>query len=111
IAPTRPSRPQLIREALTDVVAGPRERQYLSSLIARDLCHDMRGGAEPVDTQARAITRHAKRAIANESGAEPRRHFGVRSTARHSKAIATIGDRIFRIAAVDRVTAKARGVA
>ena len=46
-----PGRAEPAREFLRRRVAGPREGEDLASLIARDLRHDVRRRAEPVDPE------------------------------------------------------------
>ncbi len=47
------------------------------ALVAGDLRHDVRRGAEAVEAELPRVAGHAQRAVADQAGAEQRRRLGV----------------------------------
>src|SRR6266702_4001171 len=64
----------------------------LPSLVARDLCHDMRRRAKAVDADPLALSGHAQGAVANQAGAQQRRRLDIAIARVDREAIALIGD-------------------
>jgi hypothetical protein len=80
-----PGGPQLARKLLAISIAGLGEGEDFASLPASDLRDDVRGRAETVDPEAPGVAGSDQRAIADQSGAEQRRRFGVRVFAGRAK--------------------------
>ena len=72
-----PGRTHRAREVLGCRVAGAGEGEQLAALVARDLRHDVGGGAEAVDAEPAGVAGHAQRAPADQAGAEQRCGLGV----------------------------------
>src|SRR5205823_4375561 len=111
VAAAAPRRAKLARKTLTFDVAGARERVDLAALVMSDLRDDMRRGAESVDADPLGPAGLPERAIADQSGAKPGRELDIGTAGRQPKAIATVGDRAFGVAAVDRIAGEAGEVA
>src|SRR5581483_380201 len=85
-------------EAAGGLVARANESIDLTALVAGDLRHDVRGGAEAVEPEPVRIAGHAQRTVADEPGAEQRRRIdgGVRRG--NGEAKARVGDGVLGIA-------------
>ena len=79
--------------------------------MPRDLRDDVRGGPEAVEADPPRVAGHPQRAVADEARAQPGREFLVREAVRKREAIARVGQRELRVAAVDRIAGEARRVA
>jgi hypothetical protein len=77
VRPTRPLGTKVARKALTLLIARSRERVHAPPLMARDLRDDVRRGAEAVQPEPFGFPSQAKRAIADEAGAQKRCRFDV----------------------------------
>lgn len=108
---TRPDCPEIASELLRLDVSGPCERIDLTTLEKRNLGDDVSRRSETVDTEPSSVPGHNQRAITDETCAQKRCCLGVRITFRDREAITLIGDGVFRVAAVERVTRKSRVVA
>src|SRR5207244_3077122 len=92
-------------------VSGLGERIDLATLEDRHLRDEMGGGAESVDPQALGPRRHRVRAVPDEPGAEQRRRVRIVELGRDLEAVALIGDRVTRVAAVVVEAREARALA
>ena len=63
------------------------------SLVARDLGHDVRRGAEPVDPEPRAVAGEPQRPVADQPGAQQRRGLEVAVPLGEREAEPRVGDR------------------
>ena len=104
-----PDRAEPAREFLRTRVARAGEGEHLPSLMPRHLRDDVGRGAEAVNSHAPrfaglAQTSDSRSSPAHSSGAAPTSSYasGIR------KAKPRIGDGVFRVAAVDRVSGEAR---
>ena len=71
----------------------------------------MRRRAEPVEAEPLGVARQAQRPEADQAGAEQRRRLEIRVAVGNREAEALVGDRVLRVAAVERVAGEARVVA
>src|SRR5438067_6918691 len=69
----------------------------------------MRGGAESVQPEARAVASHSVRAKPDESRARKRRRFGIAVALGQLERESSISDGVFGVPAVDVVAGKPRG--
>src|SRR5437868_11228110 len=79
--------------------------------MTRELRNDVRGCAEAMDAEPLAVAGHSQRAIADEAGAQPRRHFHSGAVGGQCEAIAAVRERVLRVTAVDRVAGESREIA
>ena len=71
----------------------------------------MSSRAEAVDSQPRCISGHDQRTVADQAGAEKRRRRNIVIVHRYGKAVALVGDGVFRIAAVQLIPGEAGVIA
>ena len=107
----RPLAAELEREPRGRVVSRPHEAEHAPSFVTRDLDDDVRRGAEAVEPEPLGIAREAQRAVADQPGAEERRHLQVVVLVRQRQAVALVGDDPLRVAAVEVVAREARRLA
>ena len=105
------SAPKPRGEVLRLAVAGPGEGEDALALVAGDLRHDVRRGAEAVDAEGLGRARHAMRAVADQPGAEERRGIGIAVAVRDAEAVAVVGEDEVLVAAVEMAAGEARVVA
>ena len=98
-------------EVLGLCVAGAGEGIDALALMDGDLRDDMGGRAEAIEADRLAVAGHAVGAMADETGAEQRRGFGVAVFLRQMEAVAPVGDDVVGIAAVDIAAGEMRRVA
>jgi hypothetical protein len=79
--------------------------------VHRDLTHDVRGAAEPVQTKSLRITAKSQRPVTDQPGAEQRRSLQVRVVRRDREAKTLVGNGELRVPAVDVVPGEARALA
>ncbi len=106
-----PNCAEAVGKGLARRIAGAREGEDRAPLPSRDLRHDMRGGAEPVEAEPPAVAGDHQRAPADEAGAEQRSKRHVAAVLAERKGIARIGDRRGREAAVPAVAGEERAIA
>src|SRR5919204_145419 len=87
------------------------ECEHARALMARDLRHDVRRGAEAVEAEPFGITRQPQGPVADQPGAEQRRRLQVRVALRDRDAEALVGGGELRVAAVPVVAGEASLVA
>ena len=102
---------ELARERLRLLVARAGEGEDAPPLRPRDLRDDVRGGPEAVEAEPLRVAREPERAVADQPGAEERRRLQVGVPVRDREAEALVGDRPFRVAAVEVVAGEARPLA
>ncbi len=90
------------------VLAG--DGEHAPPLEARDLGHDVRGGAEPVEAEPFRATGETQRSVADQAGAKKRRRLEVAEAGRQRQAEALVGDRPLGVPAVAVVAGEARTV-
>ena len=98
-------------EILCRGVSAPGKGEHLPTLPDRDPRQNVRGGAEAVEPQAADLPGHAITAPADQTGAEPRRDFGVVAVFAEGKAVAGVGHRMAGKSAVAGVAGEHRRVA
>src|SRR6476646_6273682 len=76
-----------------------------------DLHQNVRGGAETVKPERAPLAGHAVAAPADQSGAEQRRERRIITLAGQGEAIARVGDRVGRVAAVAWIAGEKRRIA
>jgi hypothetical protein len=103
----RPLDAERARQLLALRVARPGEREHAPPLVPRDLRDDVRRGAEAVEPEPLAVAREPERAIADQPGAEERRELQRRVVLRQPEAVARVGNRKLRVAAVQVVAGEA----
>jgi hypothetical protein len=92
-------------------ISRPRKRKDLTLLKSRHLRDDMRGRPKPINAKALRVFGFSQRTITNQTGAKKRRRRDVSKDIGNWKTKSRIGDRVFRIAAINSVTGKSRAIA
>src|SRR5947208_12744248 len=105
-----PDGAQLTRERLSLLVAGTREGEDAAPLVPRDLRHDVRGGAEAVETEPLGVAREPERPIPDQAGAQEGSRLETGIALGKWEAKALIDDRVLGVAAVEVVSGEARMV-
>src|SRR5439155_643720 len=100
-------RAERARQLLALVVPRAREREDAPPLVAGNLGDDVRRGSEAVEPEPLAVARQPQRAVADQPGAEQRRELQRRLVVRQPEAVARVGDRGLRVAAVQVVAREA----
>ena len=103
----RPRGAELEREALGLGVARPGEREDAPALVRGDLADDVGRGAEAVEAEPLRVAAEPQRPVADQPGAQQRRRLEVRVALRDREAVALVGDRQLRVAAVELVAGEA----
>src|SRR5262249_5527893 len=98
-------------EALRRGVAGAGEGDHAPAFGARDLRHQVRRGAEAVDSEGLRFTGEAQRAIADEAPTEERRRLQIGVAVPERTAESRGGTGPLRESSVDVVAGETRGVA
>ena len=93
------------------MIARSRDCVDFPPLRDRDLGNDMRRSPKAVESQNVRVARHAKRSVADQSGAEQRRKPIGFSVLREGEAVAGFGDGVIGVPALDLVAGKARVIA
>ena len=104
----RPLRAELPSEALRRLVLPSREGEHTAPLVAGHLGHDVRRRAEAVETHARRVTGEAKRAIADQAGAQQRGSLEVGVPVGQWQAGFRVRQCTLGVAAVHRVAGEQR---
>ncbi len=92
---------ELARELLSPGVARAGERIHLTALVDGDLADLVRGRAEPVQTEPRAVPGEPQGPVADQPAAQQRRRLDVRDRLGDLQAEALVGDGQLGKAAVD----------
>ncbi len=87
---------------------GSGERVDGAALRQCDLRDQMRGRPKTVDAEPARVARHRVGAIADQSGTQQRRGMRVVVSGRQSEHVTRIGEREFRVTAVDLISGEAR---
>jgi hypothetical protein len=111
VASAGPVGAELAREALPGLVGRTRERECAAALVAGDLEHDVCGGSEAVQAERVSVACEAKRAVADQPGAEERRRLLVPIAVWDREAEALVRDGVLGEAAVQVVAGEASPLA
>ena len=106
-----PHRAERAREILRSFISGAGECVDTPPLPGGDLCQDVGGGAEAVETNRSGVTGHAIAAPADQPGAKQRSCFRGINVIWQRKAEPRIGQSVRRIAAIARIAGEQRPVA
>src|SRR6266481_5119091 len=106
-----PFRAQRAGEILCGKIAWAGEGEEPPPLMARDLRHDMGGGAKAVDPDQRRIPGHTQSAEADQPGAHQGCRLDIAVAWIDCKAITLVGDGELGIAAIDLIAGEPGAVA
>src|SRR6266851_6309671 len=106
-----PFRAQRAGEILRAKIARAGEGEEPPPLMARDLRHDMGGGAEAVDPDQWRIPGHTQSAVSDQTSAHQGRRLDIAVARIDRKAITLVGDGELGIAAIDLIAGEPGAVA